>query len=74
MEECRSSFKILVDKSGKRSLGIPMCRLESNIIMDLKENIWNFVDSTHDIDCECGIKPPVAVTIEEIITLRFRLK
>ena len=54
MEEDRSAFKTLTDKSrGKRSLGRPRRRWEDNIRMDLKEvyiNTRNLVDSSQDRD------------------------
>ena len=54
MEEDRSAFKILADKStGKRSLRRPRRRWEDNIRMDLKEidiNTRNWVDSAQDRD------------------------
>ena len=52
MEECRSTFKILIGKlTGKRSLGKPRRRWEDNIRMDLEEiviNAGNWVDSAQD--------------------------
>ena len=52
MEEARSAFKILRDKStGKRSLGRSRRRWEDNITMDLEEigiNAGNWVDSVQD--------------------------
>ena len=64
MEEDRSAFKIL---TGKRLLGRPRRRWEGNIRMDLEEtgiNAGNWVDSAPDmdIDCDCGIEPPVRVS------------
>ena len=54
MEDDRSAFKILRDKStGKRSLGRPRCGWKDNITMDLKEigiNTRNWVDSVQDTD------------------------
>ena len=50
MEEGRSAFKILTDKStGKRPLGRPRRRWEVNIRMDFKEigiSTRNWVDSS----------------------------
>ena len=52
MEEGRSAFKIFTGKpTGKRSLGMPRCRWEDNIRMDLEEigiNAGNWVDSAQD--------------------------
>ena len=52
MEEGRSAFKILTDKStGKIPLGRPRRRWEDNIRMDLEEignNANNWVDSAQD--------------------------
>ena len=52
MEEGKSAFKILTDKStGKRPLGRPRRRWEDNIRMDLEEigiNAGNWFDSSQD--------------------------
>ena len=52
MEEGRSAFKILIDKStGKRPLGRPRRRWEDNIRMDLEKIgiiAGNWVDSAQD--------------------------
>ena len=54
MEEGRSAFKILTDKStGKRPLGRPRNRWEGYFRMDLKEigvNTSNWVDLAQDTD------------------------
>ena len=54
MEESRIAFKILTGThTGKRSLGMPICRWGDNIKMDHKEigiNMKNWVDSTQDRD------------------------
>ena len=54
MKEGRSAFRILTGKAtGKRPLGRPRRRWESNIRMDLKEigiNTRNWVDSAHHMD------------------------
>ena len=54
MEEGRSAFKILIGKpTGKRNLGMPRCRWEDNIRMDLEAigiNAGNWVDSAQDRD------------------------
>ena len=51
MEESRSAFKTLTDKStGKRPLGRPRRRWEDNIRIDLEEigiNAGNWVDSNY---------------------------
>ena len=68
MEEGRSAFKILTGKpTEKRHLGRPRRRWEDNIRMDLEEilvgiNAENWIDSTQDRDCECGIEPRGSIT------------
>ena len=59
MEEDRSAFKILTDKStGKRPLGGPRGRWEDNNKFSLKE-IW--IDlSQNRRPCEFGIEPLVS--------------
>jgi hypothetical protein len=48
MKEMRSAYIILVGKSeGKRLLGRPRHRWETNIRMDLREIKWEDVDWTH---------------------------
>ena len=55
MEEGRSDFKILTDKStGNRPLGRPRRKWEGNIRMGLKGiriNSGKFVDLAQDMDC-----------------------
>ena len=52
MNEGRSPFRILTGKAtGKRPLGRPRCRWETNIRMNLEEigiNAGNWVDSAQD--------------------------
>ena len=66
MEEGRSAFKILTGKpTGKRPLGRPRRRWEDNIRMDLEEiaiNAGNWVDSSQESPCECGIEPPGSIS------------
>ena len=68
MEEGRSAFKILTGKpTGKRPLGMPRCRWEDHIRMDLEVigiNARNWVDSAQkqgllDRLYECGVEPQV---------------
>jgi hypothetical protein len=48
MGEIRSAYNVLVGKpEGKRPLGRPRRRCDDNIIMDLREIVWEIVDWIH---------------------------
>jgi hypothetical protein len=54
MEDMRNAYSIFVGKlEGKRPLGKPKRRWESNIRMDIRRKAWNSVDWIHLAQVGC---------------------